>query len=106
MREGSYKLQLPENDCVASSAQTGAHGTVRLGELELQMKWPPHSPDLTPCDCFLWGYVKERAFVAFLPLELRITAVIETIDRNLLESVWDELDYILGICRVTKGAHV
>lgn len=20
--------------------------------------WPPRSPDLTPCDFFLWGYVK------------------------------------------------
>ncbi|PNF41322.1 hypothetical protein B7P43_G17534 [Cryptotermes secundus] len=23
------------------------------------MKWPPRSPQLTPCDFFLWGYVKE-----------------------------------------------
>ena len=24
-----------------------------------QFPWPPHSPDLTPCDFFLWGYIKE-----------------------------------------------
>ncbi|CAK1596564.1 unnamed protein product [Parnassius mnemosyne] len=24
--------------------------------------WPPRSPDLTPLDFFLWGYVKERVF--------------------------------------------
>ncbi|GBM05916.1 hypothetical protein AVEN_135280-1 [Araneus ventricosus] len=23
--------------------------------------WPPRSPDLTPCDFFLWGYVKDRS---------------------------------------------
>ena len=24
--------------------------------------WPPRSPDLTPLDFFLWGYVKDRVF--------------------------------------------
>ena len=24
--------------------------------------WPPSSPDLTPCDFFLWGYVKDNAY--------------------------------------------
>ena len=27
-------------------------------------EWPPRSPDLTPCDFFLWGYVKSRVFVS------------------------------------------
>ena len=22
--------------------------------------WPPRSPDATPCDSFLWGYVKDQ----------------------------------------------
>jgi hypothetical protein len=26
------------------------------------IQWPPRSPDLTPLDFFLWGYVKERVF--------------------------------------------
>jgi hypothetical protein len=39
----------------------------------------------------------EQAFVPPLPLntdelKLRITAAIETIDRNMLERVWDEQD--------------
>ena len=25
--------------------------------------WPPRSPDLTPCDFFLWGYLKSRVYV-------------------------------------------
>jgi hypothetical protein len=42
------------------------------------MKWPPHSPDLTPYDFFLWDYIKEREFVPPLPqdtdeVKLRIT---------------------------------
>jgi hypothetical protein len=39
-------------------------------------------------------------------LKLRITAAIETIDRNMLESVWDEMDYRLEICRFTIGAYI
>ncbi|CAB4013011.1 Hypothetical predicted protein [Paramuricea clavata] len=25
-------------------------------------EWPPRSPDLTPCDFFLWGYLKSRVY--------------------------------------------
>jgi hypothetical protein len=64
-----------------------------------------------PCDFFLWGYEKEQVFVSPLPLDidelkLRITAAIETTDRNVLERIWDELDYSLDICRVTNGARI
>jgi hypothetical protein len=24
--------------------------------------WPPRSPDLNPCDFFLWGYLKSRVY--------------------------------------------
>jgi hypothetical protein len=56
------------------------------------MKWPPCFPNLTPCDFFLWGYVKEQVFVPPLPLDidelkLKITAAIETTDGNMLERV-------------------
>jgi hypothetical protein len=41
--------------------------------------WPPRSPDLTPLDIFLWGFVEDRVFVPHLPaivaeLRTRITA--------------------------------
>jgi hypothetical protein len=25
--------------------------------------WPPRFPDATPCDFFLWGYVKDQVYV-------------------------------------------
>ena len=31
---------------------------------------PPRSPDLSPCEFFLWGYVEEHVFVPPMPLDL------------------------------------
>lgn len=68
------------------------------------------SPELTPYDFFLWGYVHIKVFVPPLSLDIdelkfRISAAIETIDKNILERVWDELDYKLDIFWVTNGFH-
>jgi hypothetical protein len=46
--------------------------------------WPLRSPDATPCDFFLWGYVKDQVYVPHLPasipeLKVRIRTAIETI---------------------------
>ena len=35
-----------------------------LGQDDVALtRWPPTSPDLTPCDFFLWGFVKDTVFV-------------------------------------------
>jgi len=34
----------------------------RLISLRGDILWPAHSPDLTPCDYFLWGYLKAKVF--------------------------------------------
>jgi hypothetical protein len=33
-------------------------------------RWPPRSPDLTPCDFFLWGHIKYKVSVPPLPRSL------------------------------------
>jgi len=42
--------------------------------------------------------------LCILDLKKRITAAVETITTGLLIRVWQELDYRLDVCRVTKGA--
>ena len=32
----------------------------RIITLHHDIEWPPRLPDLTPCDYFLWGYVKSK----------------------------------------------
>jgi hypothetical protein len=36
----------------------------------------------------------------------RITLAMETITLDMLIRVWQELDYRLDVCRVTKGANI
>ena len=52
------------------------------------MEWPARSPDLTPCDFFLWGYTKEKVYSSnpktLDELELKVREVIGDIPRDLL----------------------
>jgi len=69
---------------------------------------PPRSSDATPCDSFLWGYVKDHVYVPSLPasipeLKVQIRTTIETITADMLQTVWNELDYRVDVCRITKG---
>ena len=69
------------------------------------------SPDLTPCDFYLWGYIKDRFFIPPLPVSLnelkqRVTTAVASVDEDMLRSVWTEIDYRIHICRVTKGSHI
>lgn len=75
------------------------------------MPWPPTSPDLTPCDFFVWGFVKQLVYVPPLPndvdeLKTQITDAVGTTNNALLERVWQEFDYHFDVCRVTNGAHI
>jgi uncharacterized protein with LGFP repeats len=72
---------------------------------------PLRSPDATQCDFFLWGYVKNAVYVPPLPasipeLKVRIRTAIETITADMLQAVWNELDYRVDVCRIKKGAHI
>uniref|UniRef100_A0A915D2H9 Methyltransferase-like protein 9 n=1 Tax=Ditylenchus dipsaci TaxID=166011 RepID=A0A915D2H9_9BILA len=33
-----------------------------MGQGSLNLPWPPYSPDLTPCDFFLWEWIKSRVY--------------------------------------------
>jgi hypothetical protein len=58
------------------------------------IRWPPWSPDLTPCDIFLSGFVKDTVFLPTLPTNLRdlrnrITAAVALVNRDMLTRVWE-----------------
>jgi hypothetical protein len=73
--------------------------------------WPPRSPDLTSCDFFLWGYVNHTFYVPPLPRNLQelqngIVAVLGEVTTDILQRVWQEIDYQMAVCRVTRCAHI
>jgi len=72
--------------------------------------WPPRSPDITPLNFFLWGYVKDKVFSTPVPdianLKARITDAFATITEDTLVNTWREIDYRLDVLRATKAARV
>ena len=54
--------------------------------IDLDTEWPARFPDLTPCDLFLWGYLKQKVFSSppesLDILQQRITEEIEALKRN------------------------
>jgi len=60
---------------------------------------------------FFGVYVKDQVYVPPLPasileLKVRIRTAIETITADMLQTVWNELDYRVDVCRITNGAHI
>ena len=82
----------------------------RVIALGHNMEWPPRSSDLTPCDFFLWGYMKGKVFTT-LPNDLndlrnRIKQVVETI-RNNPQNVREAVQGMLkALCLEQEGGHV
>jgi len=73
--------------------------------------WPSRSPDMTPCDFFLWGYVKDRVYVPPLPADLdelrnRTTAAVNSVTEDTLRHVWDEFSYRVDVVRAAGGGHI
>ena len=72
--------------------------------------WPPLSPDITPLNFLLWGYVKDKVFSTPVPditnLKARITDAFAKITEDMLKNMWREIDYRLDVLHATKGAHI
>ena len=103
--------------------QDGAppHGVLRVHQLlnetfsdrwierDGPISWPPGSPDITPLDFFLWGYVNDIVYRTkvrdITDLKQRISNAIATIDEAMLQRTWQKIEYHLDVLRVTKGAH-
>jgi hypothetical protein len=74
------------------------------------LAWPPRSPDITPLDFFLWGYVKDKVYVTKVTgvedMKTRIRDAITIINRGMLVRTWEDLEFRLDFLRATQGAHI
>ena len=72
--------------------------------------WPPRSPDLTPLDFFLWGFVKGKVYKPPLPktiqeLKQRITLAVALVTPEMLQKVWENMTRRLKKTIEVKGRH-
>lgn len=84
----------------------------RIVALNQPIEWPPRSPDLTPCDFFLWGHLKSKVY--FSPpentddLRNRIVNEVNLLKENpdLVKRVFAGMRKRLQVCVERNGGHV
>lgn len=71
------------------------------------VEWPARSPDLTPLDFFLWGYLKSKVYVNrpqnINDLKERIRQEIRRITPDVISNVQNEFISRLGYCQIANG---
>lgn len=80
----------------------GRHGPIH---------WPARSPDLTPMDFFLWGYLKQKVYKERIGndvngLKLRITEAVREINVEMLHKVYKQFRKRVEDCAVCGGEYV
>lgn len=69
--------------------------------------WPARSPDLTPIDFFLWGYIKEKVYrvrpTTAEDMRNRITEAFQSITENMLARVRLSFERRLTFCIEENG---
>lgn len=70
---------------------------------------PPRSPELTPCDLFLWGCVKDGVFIpplltSFPELKQEIYGVLQTINSEYY--MLQKMAHCINIMQMIKYSHI
>lgn len=113
LRTPEYKKHYFQQDGArphtANSVQTWLRG--KLGKKFLHKDlWPPRSPDLNPCDFFLWGHLKSRVYdplpKTLSELRANIEREIQNIPKNVLSSTFCNLKKRCELVLSAEGGHV
>lgn len=100
--ESFYKKFRPSNGCknvILHIDNARPHNSLiskaKIEEFGLKrMKHPPYSPDLSPCDFWLFGYLKEKLkgnhFTCQEDLKNKIIQILNEIPKNQFNSVYEE----------------
>ena len=73
------------------------------------MKWPPRSPDLTPCDFFLWGYLKAKVYTSppiYLNARIRQEVALLANDPAMVRRAVQDILRRCQTCIDRNGGHV
>lgn len=71
--------------------------------------WPARSPDLTPLDFFLWGYIKSKVYANrprnIEELKFNIASIARSISTEMLKNVYESIRYRAYLCKQMQGGH-
>ena len=71
------------------------------------IEWPARSPDLSPCDFFLWGYLKDKVCqdrpATIAQLRERISTACAEISAKMCMHVCQSMEFRLERCRELGG---
>ena len=79
---------------------------------EFDLEWPPCSPDLNPCDYFLWGYLKSRVWTrkietiaALKDAIVEEIALLDSVDRAKITHAIARFPERVNDCIAAAGGH-
>jgi len=82
----------------------------RVISLKTDFEWAPHSPDLSPPDFFLWGYLKDRVYAGkprtITELKEAIREEMRAITNSICKNVMDNFVLRLKKCMELNGGHL
>ena len=74
------------------------------------IEWPARSPDLTPTDFFLWGFLKDRVYATkhqtLQALEHAIITEMRSVSIELCRRVCQSVPERLQLCKESEGGHI
>ena len=75
------------------------------------MKWPSRSSDMSPCNFFFGDMWRNWSMLPPLlasidGLKQRITSPLDNVTGDMLQRVWQKLNYRFDLCRVTGDSHI
>lgn len=74
------------------------------------INWPPRSPDLSPMDYFLWGYLKSKVYISnpgsIEELKENICKEMQDIAPNIFRAVMENFRSRLQECKNKQGSHL
>lgn len=99
--------------CHTSNASMAVINEMSAGKLTSRrgdIAWPPRSPDLTPPDFFMWGYLKSRVYsnnpATINQLKTNIQEEMTAIPRAMCQRVFTNLRSRFEECLQRDGAHL
>ena len=82
----------------------------RLISFKTDKIWPPHSPDLSPLDFFLWGYLKHRVCTpkskTLDDLRAAVRREMRTITQEMCNNVVDNFKKRMNVVIEQNGRHI